>query len=225
MKKAILFYSSLTIVLIAFGIVFYDFTGQHPLGLRGTFKSTREMADYLLSFGAWTVIVSILVMIVQTLFTPLPLFLVAGANGYIFGVAWGIVITMVGALLGSTVAFYLARFIARDFISKKLGKYMQKVDEMSGQAGPKVVFLARLVPVIPSSVVSYAAGLSKMGFGSFFIASVLGKLPEIVIYTTLGHSLDRAQGVLMKVTVALVLLTLLIISLAGKKKDGTWFNS
>lgn len=218
MKKKLIFIISGIIVLISFAIVFYDLNGQHPLGLRKTFHSTREMADYLLSFGPWTVAISILVMILQTLFTPLPLFLVAGANGYIFGAAWGIVITMAGALIGSTVAFYLARFIARDYISRRMGKYMEKMDNLSQDSGLKVVFLARLVPVIPSSIVSYAAGLSKMGFGHFFIASVLGKLPEIVIYNALGHSLDRAEGLLTKVTIALVLLVLLVIPLLQKKR-------
>jgi uncharacterized membrane protein YdjX (TVP38/TMEM64 family) len=217
MKKKLIFLISAIIVLISFTIVFKDIYSQHPLGLRKTFHTTREMADYLLSFGPWTVTVSILVMILQTLFTPLPLFLVAGANGYIFGVAWGIVITMAGALIGSTVAFYLARFTARDFCSKLMGKYMEKMDQLS-HAGLKVVFLARLVPLIPSSIISYAAGLSKMGFGHFFIASVFGKLPEIVIYNALGHSLDRAEGLLTKVTIALVLAVLLVMPVI-KKKD------
>lgn len=218
MKKRLAFIISAIIVLLSFSIVLYDLYGQHPLGLRKTFHTSREMADYLLSFGPWTVAICILVMILQTLFTPVPLFLVASANGYIFGAAWGIVITMAGALIGSTVAFYLARFIARDFISRRMGKYMEKVDHLSHHAGLKMVFMARLVPVIPSSIVSYAAGLSKMGFGHFFIASVLGKLPEIVIYNALGHSLDRAEGLLTKVTIGLILLALLVIPMLQKKR-------
>ncbi len=218
MKKKLTFIISGIIVLISFAIVLHDLYGQHPLGLHKHFHTTRELADYFLSFGPWTVAISILVMIMQTLFTPVPLFLVAGANGYIFGVAWGIVITMAGALIGSTVAFYLARFIARDYISKRMGKYMAKMDNLSQDTGLKVVFLARLVPVIPSSIVSYAAGLSKMGFGHFFIASVLGKLPEIVIYNALGHSIDRAHGIFTKVTIALVLLALLVMPMLQKKK-------
>ncbi|GBF35447.1 DedA family inner membrane protein YdjZ [Desulfocucumis palustris] len=220
MKKKILIYFSFIILLLSISVVYYDLFGRHPLGLRRMFNSTREMADYLISFGPWSVVASILMMILQTLFTPVPLFLVAGANGYIFGVAWGIVITMAGALLGSTVAFFLARFIARDFISKRLGKYREKVDQLSERSGMKVVFLARLVPVIPSSVISYAAGLSKMGFGSFFLASVFGKLPEIVIYNALGHSLDRADGLLAKVTIVIILLTLLLFPIwKGKHQE------
>lgn len=156
-------------------------------------------------------------MIIQTIATPVPLFIVAGANGYIFGIAWGIIITLVGALLGSTVAFFMARFLARDYFSKRLAKYMPKVEEMSRQSGARVVFLARLIPILPSSVISYAAGLSKVSFKGFFLASVFGKLPEIIIYTALGHSLERAEGLITRVTVAIILLSLLIFSLHSKK--------
>jgi len=171
----------------------------------------------LLSFGHWAVLISIVVMIIQTIATPVPLFLVAGANGFIFGIAWGVVITLVGALLGSTVAFFMARFLARDFFTRRLSKYMPQVEEMSRKSGVRVVFLARLVPILPSSVISYAAGLSRMSFKGFFLASVFGKLPEIIIYTALGHSLERAEGLLTKVTVLIVLISLLIISLKSKK--------
>lgn len=217
MAKKLLILCSLLVVALSIGVVIYDQIGPDKLIWHGIFKDSREMADWLRSFGAWAVLISIIVMIIQTIATPVPLFLVAGANGFIFGIAWGIVITLVGALLGATVAFYLARAIARDYFSRRLAKYMPQVEEMSRKSGAKFVFLARLVPILPSSIISYAAGLSKVSFGGFFVASVFGKLPEIIIYTFLGHSLERAEGLLTKVTVGIILASLLCFSLQSKK--------
>ncbi|MCL6612067.1 MAG: TVP38/TMEM64 family protein [Peptococcaceae bacterium] len=216
MAKRILIACSILVVAFSVGVIIMDQVGPERIIWHGVFRDSRELADWLLSFGAWAVIISIAVMIIQTIATPVPLFLVAGANGFIFGVAWGIVITLVGALLGATVAFYLARVIARDYFSQRLAKYMPQVEEMSKKSGAKVIFLARLVPILPSSVVSYAAGLSKVSFGAFFVASVFGKLPEIVIYTFLGHSLERAEGLITKVTLVIIVLSLLCFSLQSK---------
>ncbi|MCL5056431.1 MAG: TVP38/TMEM64 family protein [Actinobacteria bacterium] len=217
MTKKLLFIISVAFVVLAIGAVIIDQARPESFLKLGIFKNSQEIADWLLSFGAWAVIISIAVMIIQTIATPVPLFIVAGANGYIFGIAWGIVITLVGALLGSTVAFFMARFMARDYFSRRLAKYMPKVEEMSKTSGARVVFLARLVPILPSSIISYAAGLSKVSFRGFFVASVFGKLPEIVIYTALGHSLERAEGLITRVTVVIILLSLLIFSLHSKK--------
>lgn len=220
MSRKKIFIVSLLIVLASFGLVSYELIFSHSLGISGHFSSSQELADYLLSFGVWTVFASIFVMVVQTMFTPLPLFLIAGANGFIFGVVWGIVITMVGAMMGSTIAFYLARLLARDYIIRRLNHhYIKKVDEMSGHRGAKVVFLARLIPVVPSSLISYLAGLSKMSFLGFFLASVFGKLPEIVIYTALGHGLGHVNGITAKVTLVTLLLSLLLFSLSKKSKS------
>ncbi|MFZ5645296.1 MAG: TVP38/TMEM64 family protein [Bacillota bacterium] len=217
MTKKILFIISAIIVVLTIIAVIIDHARPENLLMLGIFKSSREMSEWLLSFGAWAVFISITVMVIQTIATPVPLFLVAGANGFIFGIAWGIVITLVGALLGSTVAFFAARFLARDYFSKRLSRYMPQVEEMSKRSGARVVFLARLVPILPSSIVSYAAGLSKVSFKGFFVASVLGKLPEIVIYTALGHSLERAEGMVTKITLIIILLSLIIFSFQSKR--------
>lgn len=217
MAKRLLLVCSLLVVIFTVGLVITDQIHPKSLIWHGVFKDSRELANWLLSFGAWAVIISIVVMIIQTIATPVPLFLVAGANGFIFGVAWGMIITLVGALLGATVAFYMARVIARDYFSRRLSKYMPQVDEMSKTSGAKVIFLARLVPILPSSIISYAAGLSKVSFSAFFVASVFGKLPEIVIYTILGHSLERAEGLITRVTVIIILVSLLCFSLSSKR--------
>ncbi|MCL6477744.1 MAG: TVP38/TMEM64 family protein [Peptococcaceae bacterium] len=217
MIKKLLITGSLMVVIFSLSLIIFDHLSPEKIVWQGIFKDSQEMADWLLSFGPWAVLISITVMIIQTIATPVPLFLVAGANGFIFGIAWGIVITLVGALLGATVAFYLARVIARDYFSKRLSRYMPQVEEMSKKNGVKVVFLARLVPILPSSIVSYAAGLSKVSFSGFFLASVFGKLPEIIIYTALGHSLERAEGLLTRVTVVIILISLLCFSFQSKR--------
>ncbi|GAB6181162.1 hypothetical protein JCM14036_24810 [Desulfotomaculum defluvii] len=182
------------------------------------FSNSEDLAEYLRSYGAMTVLICLALMILQTLFTPLPLFLLAGANGFIFGVKYGIILTLTGSIIGSTLAFYIARSFGRGYVTRYLKEaHLIKVDEMSHRQGPWVVFMARLIPIIPSSIISYVAGLSKMTFRVFFIATAIGKLPEIIIYTALGHSFSQAEGLATKVTILLILLTLLAWPLFSRK--------
>lgn len=181
------------------------------------FSDSRHLAHYLRSFGGWTVAASIFLMVLQTIFTPVPLLLVAGANGFIFGVARGIAITLTGAMIGASVAFYLARYFRCGFLDGRVDMDRYHLDCLGREEGPRLVFFARLVPVIPSSVVSYLAGLSVMRFRSFFWVSVLGKLPEIILYTFLGRTIGHAHAFKLWITVGFLLITTFYFSMVAKK--------
>ncbi|MEG6512462.1 TVP38/TMEM64 family protein [Desulforamulus ruminis] len=219
-KRTILYVAAL--IVIGF-LLFYLFDIKFATYAQTwSFTDPENLAEYLRSFGPKTVIISILLMILQTLFTPLPLFLLAGANGFIFGLGYGILITLSGSIIGASIAFYLARGFGRGLVYRYLKEaYMAKVDKMSRHEGPWMVFMARLIPVIPSSVISYVAGLSKMTFRGFFIATAVGKLPEIIIYTLLGHSFSQVEGMATKVTILLILLTILFWPIITKKLKGS----
>ncbi|HUW64120.1 MAG TPA: TVP38/TMEM64 family protein [Spirochaetia bacterium] len=186
------------------------------------FDDSRHLARYLRSFGGWTVAASIFLMILQTLFTPVPLFLVAGANGFIFGVLRGTIITLTGAMIGATVAFYLARYFRCGFLDSRMALDRYRLACLDPKEGPRLVFFARLVPVIPSSVVSYLAGLSRMRFRSFFLVSILGKLPEIVLYTFMGRTLGHPQALNLWVTAGLLLVSTFYFALVAKKHIGSF---
>ncbi|RYD06876.1 hypothetical protein N752_01745 [Desulforamulus aquiferis] len=102
---------------------------------------------------------------------------------------------------------------------------MAKVDLMSCHEGPWMVFMARLIPIIPSSIISYVAGLSRMNYRGFFVATAIGKLPEIIIYTALGHSFSQAEGLATRVTILIILLTLLLWPVISRRIKSTTGNS
>ncbi|ABB14755.1 TVP38/TMEM64 family protein [Carboxydothermus hydrogenoformans] len=185
------------------------------------FSSPAELARYLRSFGLLTVFISILLLIIQTLFTPVPLFILVAANGFIFGVLGGIIISLSGSVLGATIAFLAARFLGRNFLSRFLKpEYLDKVHSFSCKDGPKVVFFARLIPVLPSSIVSYLAGLSNMRFTPYFLATTLGKLPEIVVYSLLGHGFGHLDNLPAQLFLAILITLIAYFFYRWHKKTG-----
>jgi uncharacterized membrane protein YdjX (TVP38/TMEM64 family) len=157
--------------------------------------ATDVIVNYIRSFGIWAPIISIFLMIFQALAAPLPAFLIAGANGIVFGVGWGSLVSWLGGMAGAFISFLLARGLGRDFVNRMTkGKArLEKVDEISSGHGFKIILVARLLPFISFDVISYLAGLSKMKTSTFLWATGLGMIPGTVLYTALGHDLAQAQ--------------------------------
>jgi uncharacterized membrane protein YdjX (TVP38/TMEM64 family) len=115
-----------------------------------------------------------------------PLFVVAGA---LFGPFLGTVYAVVGSVAGALIAFLIARFLGRDIVESLVGKQVVICCECSEGLLAKIVFFARLLPLISFDVVSYGAGLTRMSLRSFTLATLLGSLPMTFIYHSFGSVL------------------------------------
>ncbi len=109
------------------------------------------------------------------------------AGGAIFGVVKGTAIVFVAAVLGSTLAFLIARYVAREFVEKRIAGNAQfaAIDRAIGQQGRKIVFLLRLSPVFPFSLGNYALGLTRVRLADYVAGSV-GMLPGTFLFVYLG---------------------------------------
>lgn len=162
---------------------------MHVVGMLGS-ADVEAVKEYIRSFGALAVIISILLMILQSVAAPIPAFLITLANAAVFGWVWGAVISWAGAMLGAALCFGLSRLFGRDAVSKLTGKgVLQSVDQFFVSYGAKSIFIARLLPFVPFDPISYAAGLTGMGFLPFFVATGLGQLPATIIYSYAGSTM------------------------------------
>jgi uncharacterized membrane protein YdjX (TVP38/TMEM64 family) len=109
------------------------------------------------------------------------------AAGAIFGLGKGIVIVFIAAVLGSSAAFLVARYLARPAVERRLAGNTRfaAIDRAVGAQGRKIVFLLRLSPVFPFNLLNYALGLTKVRFFDFFVASA-GMLPGTLLYVYYG---------------------------------------
>lgn len=114
-------------------------------------------------------------------------FLTMGA-GYIWGVLWGTVLISVASTSGAALAFVVGRYLARDKILAWTEGSMraQAIDRAVERDGFKVVFLMRLVPVVPFNFLNYLLGLTGVSFGRYVLASWIGMLPGTLMYVYLG---------------------------------------
>lgn len=177
----------------------------------------KAMRIYLHSFGMWAPIISMGLMVLQALAAPLPAFVITFANAWVFGWVWGAVYSWTGAMIGASICFWIARVYGRPVVEKMVGKKsLQMSDDFFAQYGRYSVIIARLIPVVPFDIISYAGGLTTIGFGEFFWATGLGQLPATIIYSWLGENMSPSAKYAFWAVCGF--LVLLFFSLAVKKR-------
>ena len=160
-------------------------------------------------------------MIYIVLFTIVPLTLfpdsiLAIAGGMIFGLVNGTIYTMIGAVCGGSLSFYLSRTFGQTLLKFLLGKHSNlSIEKFKGKGFLFILFL-RLIPLIPFDIISYSAGLSEIKYKQFILATVFGIIPGVLVFTNIGDkSIDIGSDAFY---VSLALLIGLIASTVIVKK-------
>ena len=172
----------------------------------------QRIEDEIRAWGPFGVVASIGLMVVHS-FVPFPAEFVAIANGMLFGVVWGVVITWTGAMLGAFAAFGLARLLGRPFVAKVVrGKNnWRRIDQWTAEQGWQVLLISRFIPVIAFNLVNYAAGLTGVSWLTFAWTTALGILPAIVLMVLAGAHIDVMGWELWLLLAGAILLLCLVL--------------
>jgi uncharacterized membrane protein YdjX (TVP38/TMEM64 family) len=201
------------------------------LGGRKAGQYIPQFAAWVEGLGLWGPLVFILGYAIATV-AFIPGSLLTLAAGAIFGLVRGTVYTFLGATLGASAAFLVARYVARNAIERKIAgnPKFAAIDRAVGQEGFKIVALLRLSPVFPFNLLNYSLGLTKVPFLDYFLASI-AMLPGTLLYVYYGKAAGSlaavaggaktAKGTAYWVTLgiglaATVIVTTFITRLAGK---------
>ena len=147
---------------------------------------------WVLAFGAWGPVVFIAV---YALAAPLgaPGSLLTAAGGALFG-PWGIIYNLVGATIGATLAFLIARYIAADWVTARAKGILARVIAGIEAEGWRFVVFVRLVPLFPYNLLNYALGATRIKLSHYVIASFVAMAPAGTAYTLLGDASLKIAG-------------------------------
>jgi len=154
------------------------------------------------------------------------------AGGFVFGLAWGVVLVSAGSVLGAGAAFLVGRFFARDWVAQRVANLprFRALDSATRHEGFLIVLLARLSPLFPFNLLNYGLGLTAVKFRDYFLATWIGMLPATIVYVYIGTlakdltdlttgNLERGPGQFVLLAAGLgatVVLTVLITRKANK---------
>jgi len=153
-----------------------------PGGVTAT--TIKQFVDH--SGSASAIIFISITAIASAASLPLTLFTFVGA--VIFGFWKGTFINLVGALLGAILGFFLAKMLGRKFVQQLSGERLAPIQSKIKEKGFVIIFLWRLAPLFPFSLVNYAAGLSQITFVDYLLA---GQIPNTIILTYLCSTLGE----------------------------------
>ena len=132
------------------------------------------------------------------------------AGGALFGPLWGTLWNLTGATVGAAMAFLIARHLGADWVTRRAGPRMQRLNDGVAAEGWRFVAFVRLVPLFPFNLLNYALGLTRMSFITYLFATWVFMLPGAFAYTWLGNAgreaLSGGDGLVRNVTIALPLL-------------------
>jgi uncharacterized membrane protein YdjX (TVP38/TMEM64 family) len=110
----------------------------------------------------------------------------SAAAGLVFGLTTGSLLVWTGAVLGAAAAFWLGRALGREGVERLAGRPLARLDALVERRGAIAVLVARLVPVVPFTLVNYGSGVTVVGFGRYLVATAVGIVPGTVAYVAVG---------------------------------------
>ncbi len=174
---------------------------------------SAALETWITQFGPWAPVVFFCAYVLATLLF-LPGLLFTLASGALFGPYLGTLIALVGATVGATAAFLVARYVLADWIQSRTPARVKRVIEGVEGEGWRFVAMTRLIPFIPFNALNYALGLTRIPLVSYALASFVFMAPGAAAYAYLGHagrSLATGDGDLVQNA----LLGLAVLGLIG----------
>jgi uncharacterized membrane protein YdjX (TVP38/TMEM64 family) len=210
------------VVIIAAVITAYLFT---PLGDWLSLQWLKSSRDSLAAMVAARPFLSMaaffLFCVVATslCFPAAPILGLAG--GALFGFWIGLAITLAASAIGSTIAFFGARYLLRGLVEQQFGRRAAAIDRGIKNYGGLYLLVLRFNPLIPYWLVNLAIGLTAMRSRTYMLLTPLGLLPATFIYVSAGTRLAsiRSPGDVTSLPLigALLLLSLLPLALVAAR--------
>ncbi|MDA0207112.1 MAG: VTT domain-containing protein [Acidobacteria bacterium] len=157
-------------------------------GLLSQLSDHEALVAAMRSSGSSGYLICLAIQFAQVVVFMIPGEITQFAAGYVFGAWKGFLLSLVGIMLGSAVAYGFGKVAGRPALSKLLGeKTMERVDRaVLSPKAPTAMFLLFLLPGAPKDAMSYGAGVSGFPLGKFVLISGLGRIPALLASTLIG---------------------------------------
>ena len=154
-----------------------------------TCGNMQETIDYIRSFGVWAMLFSFCLDVLVNALGFLPSIFISTANGVIFGIVPGVIVSWLAETAGVILSFLLMRTILRDSAEKIIQKspYLTRLDEFSGEKGFQMMLIARTLPYFPSGILTALGAVSRISVKDYMLSNLIGKFPSTALEVVIGH--------------------------------------
>ncbi|HSA61604.1 MAG TPA: TVP38/TMEM64 family protein [Nitrospiraceae bacterium] len=116
------------------------------------------------------------------------------AGGFLFGSVSATLFVNLGATTGATLAFLVARYLLRDAVEQKFGRWLGAFQEGFNRNAFSYLMTLRLIPLFPFFIVNLVSGLTRVNLGTYVAATALGIIPGSFVYAYAGQQLGTINS-------------------------------
>jgi len=204
----------LVLILIAIFLVFY-----FQLNTYLNFSSLKAHRQLLLAWTEQHYFLTVLTYVgiyILTVMLSIPgaVFLTI-SGGFLFGVGLGTLYVVISATLGATLLFLIVQFALSDWLSKKTGGWVNKMQQGFQENAFQYLLVLRLVPLFPFWVVNIVSALLNVSKRTFMIATFIGIIPGSFVYITVGNGLGHLLSHDQTPNLAIIFAPQILLPLIG----------
>lgn len=206
----------LLLVIIVVGIPLYLFVFKRDF--IESFESLEDVITFLQQNKLKSIFVYLMIQIVQIIISIIPGQVFQIAAGYLYHFIPGLILSVIGAVVGTSISFGIARVLGKNFVHLFFGEEKTKeyIIKLNSKQAFVIAFFLYMIPGLPKDVLSYIAGVSEMKFPLFLVASTLGRLPGMCASLLIGTLYINKHYYLM-IAVAAIVVVLFIICIIKRK--------
>jgi len=184
------------LVILGLGIgTFFYFDLGHYFSLESLKSNRDRLLEYTNNNFITAAVLFILLYIVQTAFSLPGGAMMTLAGGFLFGSVLGTIFVNLGATTGATLAFLVARYLLHDWVERKFGDRLGRIQSGFAENAFNYLMTLRLIPIFPFFVVNLVSGLTRVNVGTYVVATSIGIIPGSFVYAFAGRQLGTINSI------------------------------
>lgn len=182
--------------------------------------NVNDMLEILRNNSSMAIPISLLVSIGISLAGILPSVFITGANIIFFGPVNGFLISLLGETIGAYITFTVYRLGFKKKIEKFTYKHklLSQIVNSNGKKAGLLILQGRIIPFIPSGIITLAASISNVNATIFTIATFIGKAPSIALEALVSYDIININDNWIRLTITVIALILIKFTI-GKEKN------
>ena len=179
--------------------------------------NAQALRTWIAGFGIFAPLVFIFLQAAQVVLAPIPGQVVALVAGYLFGPVYGTIYSLTGVLIGSAIAFSLAKRYGRSFVERVIANdVIDRFDAFVERVGVPGLFAFVIIPGLPDDAICFLSGLTKWRLRTFLAVIAVGRLPAYVITVYAG---GQFAGGRFRTGIALVAFVIVVSAVGYYKQE------
>lgn len=195
-------------VAVAIALAVPQMRHSFSLSLHGNFGGLRA---YVHSLGAGGFALLLGLMLAHAV-VYYPTEIVTATAGFIYGFLPALAFVSAGWLCSALLSYVIGLVIGRPLLRSILGSRFHRLEETIESGGTTLLLSGRLIPVVPFSLLGYAAGATRVNVARFAWTTVVGYLPILIAVTYLGSQAKTLSASNPAVWAAVVVLVGLLVT-------------